>query len=273
MIKSNYHTHTVYCDGKNTAKEMIDAAIKKDFDILGFSGHSPMDFENDWAMTNEKLKSYIYDISKYKKEYKDKIDILCGIELDADHIVEDISLFDFTIGSVHQFRDGKKDHPIDLSAEYLSNTVVNLFDGDWIKMSKAYYTRLVEFICKSKPDIVGHFDLVTKYNEGNRFFSEDSQEYQKVAVEAVDKILSECENIIFEVNTGAMYRAGKTVPYPAPFIMEHLKSKNAKITITSDSHCTESLDFAFDRAADYCKSFGFTKNTVITSEGIIETDL
>ena len=40
MIKTNYHTHTTYCDGVNTAEEMIQSAIEKRFSILGFSSHS-----------------------------------------------------------------------------------------------------------------------------------------------------------------------------------------------------------------------------------------
>ena len=39
-MKQNLHTHTTYCDGKNTVSEMIRSALHKDFDVLGFSGHS-----------------------------------------------------------------------------------------------------------------------------------------------------------------------------------------------------------------------------------------
>ena len=30
-MKANYHTHTVFCDGKNTPEEIILAAIEKGF--------------------------------------------------------------------------------------------------------------------------------------------------------------------------------------------------------------------------------------------------
>ena len=36
MIKTNYHTHTLYCDGKNSPEEVIFTGIEKKFDILGF---------------------------------------------------------------------------------------------------------------------------------------------------------------------------------------------------------------------------------------------
>lgn len=273
MIKSNCHTHTTYCDGNNTAREMIDTAIDKGFVSLGFSGHVPMNFSNDWAMTNEVLPLYIDEIKNLKSLYKDKIDVLCGIELDADLSIKDLSEFDYTIGSVHQFRKGSKDFPIDLSAESLENTVITEFNGSWIGMCRAYFVRLADFICELKPDVVGHFDLVTKYNQNNRFFDESDTEYRKAALAAIDKIIAEGGNPVFEVNTGAMYRVGKTQPYPAPFIMEYLKKCNARITITSDSHCCDSLDFAFDKAEDYCRSFGFTKKFIFTASGLIETDL
>ncbi len=36
---ANYHTHTTYCDGKNTPEEIVLCAIEKGFTSIGFSGH------------------------------------------------------------------------------------------------------------------------------------------------------------------------------------------------------------------------------------------
>ena len=36
----NLHTHTTYCDGRDTPVEMIESAIAQGFDSIGFSGHS-----------------------------------------------------------------------------------------------------------------------------------------------------------------------------------------------------------------------------------------
>ena len=38
-MKQNLHTHTLYCDGKDSVEEMVRAAIDKGFTTLGFSGH------------------------------------------------------------------------------------------------------------------------------------------------------------------------------------------------------------------------------------------
>lgn len=40
-MRQNLHTHTTFCDGTNTAEEMIQAARELGMDSLGFSGHSP----------------------------------------------------------------------------------------------------------------------------------------------------------------------------------------------------------------------------------------
>ena len=267
MIKSNCHTHTIYCDGKNTAEEMILAAIDKNFVSLGFSCHSPMIYENDWAIKKEKISYYINEINSLKEKYKDKIDILCGIEVDSHYCDVNLDDFEYTIGSVHQFIHNKKIYEIDYTAERLSEAINDLFDGDFNKMADCYFCMLADFICGYNLDVVGHFDLITKFNEQTPMIDEDNSVYQKSALAAIDKILEHNKDILFEVNTGAMFRKGNKKPYPAPFIMKHLYKKGAKITVTSDSHCCEAIDFAYDSVYEYCKSFGFKEFYILKSEG------
>ena len=47
MLRANYHTHTVMCDGSNTAEEMVQQAISLGFEHLGFSGHMDPDIHMD----------------------------------------------------------------------------------------------------------------------------------------------------------------------------------------------------------------------------------
>lgn len=267
MFKSNCHTHTTFCDGKNSAEEMTLAAIDKGFISLGFSGHSPMYYESDWTMTEESVKEYIKDIKRLKELYKDKIDILCGIELDKDFAHVDLNEFDYIIASVHQLHGKDKIYSVDLSAEELTECVDTVFDSSWNKMAETYFDNLAEFVISGDFDVVGHFDLITKFNSKTPLFDEDNEEYKANAIRAVDKILDNKPNILFEVNTGAMYRKGNDKPYPAEFILKHIFDRGGYITITSDSHCTDSLDFAFDKAVDYCRSCGFSEVYYLTSSG------
>lgn len=267
MFKSNCHTHTTFCDGKNSAEEMTLAAINKGFVSLGFSGHSPMNFENDWAMSEEGVKEYIKEIKRIKEAYEDKIDILCGIELDRDFVGVDLEKLDYIIASVHQFHGKDKVYAIDLSPEELTECVNTIFNGSWNAMAEEYFNNLSDFAVSDDFDIVGHFDLITKFNSKTPLFDENNEEYQKFAIKAVDKILDNKPDILFEVNTGAMYRKGNKTPYPAKFILKHICERGGRVTITSDAHCVESLDFAFNDAVNYCKECGFDKIYYLTSVG------
>ena len=266
MFKSNCHTHTIYCDGKNTAEEMVIKAIELGFESIGFSGHAPMFFVSEWGMKKDDIPEYIAEIRALKEKYADKIDILCGIELDADYSDIDLQDFDYTIASVHQFIVDGKDYPIDYSADVLASLVDKLFDSSWNKMAKAYYSRVVDFVLSGNFDVVGHFDLITKYNDNYAQFTEN-EEYRKIAIDAIDRIIDEKADILFEVNTGAMFRVGNSTPYPSKFILEHIFKRGGKITITGDSHSTDSLNFAFDKAIEYCKECGFDCAYILKSKG------
>ena len=267
MIKSNCHTHTTFCDGKNTAEEMTLAAIEKGFVSLGFSGHSPMYYDTDWTMKKEDIADYINDVRRVKALYEDKIDVLCGIELDGDFADINLEDFDYSIASVHQLHGEDHIYSVDLSSDELSECVEKVFDGSWIKMSKTYFENLADFAISGDFDVVGHFDLITKFNGQTPLFDEENEEYKSYAIKALDKILDNKPDILFEVNTGAMYRKGNPKPYPADFMMKHINKRGGLITITSDSHCCESLDFAFDKMVDYCKNCGFTEAYYLTSQG------
>ena len=267
MIKSNCHTHTVFCDGKNTAEEMTLTAIDKGFVSLGFSGHCPMYYDADWTMKKENVGEYIKDVKRVKALYSDKIDVLCGIELDDDLADINLSVFDYTIASVHQLHGKGKIYSVDLSPDELTEAVDVIFDGDWYKMAETYFSNLADFAISGDFDVVGHFDLITKFNGQTPLFDEENDNYKSSALKALDKILDSKPNMLFEVNTGAMYRKGNPKPYPAEFMMKHINKRGGLITITSDSHCCESLDFAFDKMIDYCKKCGFTEAYYLTSEG------
>lgn len=268
MFISNCHTHTIYCDGKNTAREMVEAAIGKGFVSLGFSGHSPMKQNNGWTMTLEGTEKYIAEINSLKGEYDGRIDILCGIELDNDYDGINPAVFDYVIGSVHQLRRGGKAYDVDYTAEHLKEAVDEFFDGSFNAMSREYFNTLADFVISTKVDVVGHFDLITKFNLDTPLFDESDAEYQGYALEAVDRILAAKPDILFEVNTGAMFRVGKREPYPADFILRHICEKGGRVTLTSDSHSVDSIDFAFDKATAFIKKSGFDEIYYLTKNGI-----
>ena len=265
IYKQNLHTHTTFCDGKDTPEELVLEAINRGFSSIGFSEHSYMHFSNfSNQLTIEQMPNYINEINQLKTKYQDVIDIFCGLEYELFSEVP-VDNLDYMIGSVHYLKFGDEILGFDTNLEKTLNYVKENFGGDGITFAKKYFETLITLPEKHKFDIIGHFDLLMKNNENGRFIDPSAKEYLNLGYEAIHTLKGKIP--LFEVNTGAMYRKGNPKPYPAEFMMKHIKDRGGLITITSDSHCCESLDFAFDEMIDYCKNCGFTEAYYLTSQG------
>lgn len=271
---SNCHTHTNYCDGKSPAEDTVKAAIELGFVSLGFSGHAPLPYETGWAMSVEKTATYLKEIKALKEKYRGTLDIVCGIEYDVDTLdMIDLDDYEYVIGSVHELHNGEEHSPVDHSAEYLKNGCEKLFGGDYNCLAKYYYSQVYE-VCKiPQVNIVGHYDLITKFNTVSRLFDETDKEYQSIALEVLDGIIDLRPGLMFEVNTGAMNRAKKSGAYPADFLLNRMHERNVPITLTSDCHSADTLTFGFDTGAEQCRNAGYKSVYILTSDGFKETSL
>ena len=178
MELKNFHTHTTYCDGKNTAEEMILVAINQGFTALGFSGHSHTSIDPSYCMTTDETRRYINELKALREKYADKIRIYIGLEADLYTDETDLSEFDYTIGSVHYVKAGDVYVPVDESpAQHQIDYVNKYFDGSFISFSQAYYENVAKLGEKINPSFIGHFDLVTKFNENDCLFSTKDPRY------------------------------------------------------------------------------------------------
>ena len=100
MTPSNFHTHTHFCDGKNTPEELVLEAIRLGCPKLGFSGHSYTFFDESYCMSQTGTQEYIRQVRALKEKYADRIQILLGVEQDyfSDTSTEG---YDYVLGSVH----------------------------------------------------------------------------------------------------------------------------------------------------------------------------
>ncbi len=248
---SNYHTHTDFCDGNNTAEEMVVSAIEKGFSFLGFSGHGYTDFDTSYCITEE--DAYRKQILCLKDKYKDKIQIYLGTEEDATCLVNR-DKYDYIIGSLHYFIIDGRYYSADMSYENMLNCI-SLLGGDAMALAENYYRTFCDYIVSRKPDIVGHFDLITKFDEKYEPLFLGKTEYNRIAEKYLKYAVS--SGSIFEVNTGAISRGYRKTPYPAVNLLHILKKENAPIILSSDSHCTDGLDCAFTETRELLKDIGF----------------
>lgn len=242
MILSDLHVHTIFSDGKNTPEEMVLAAIDKGMTKIGFSDHSYTSYDESYCMSREGTQVYRKVVESLKEKYRDQIEILCGIEQDfySDFPPEG---YDYVIGSVHAVRVERGYFSVDESPEVLQAAAERYFGGDWYALAEHYYQTVAQVVERTGADIIGHFDLVTKFNEGGKLFDENHPRYVAAWQEAADRLLKTGKP--FEINTGAMSRGYRTQPYPAGQIIHYIRKNGGSFILSSDAHAAENLCHAF----------------------------
>ena len=223
----DYHLHTtVSFDGKGTAQEMAEAAVKAGLKEICFTDH--LDYHDDPA-----IPPRLFTMEAYGKAYDGLevpgLTIKKGFEFgltvyNAEDLKKFVSLrpFDFIIGSVH-FADGYDPyHP----AYWEGKTVEKAFHRylevtyDCVKVHDDY-------------DVLGHLTYVCKsvHNPSHR-----PVPYKEHA-ELIDEILRilVAKGKGMEINTSGVDRAGDYLP--TADILKRFKELGGEwITVGSDAH-------------------------------------
>lgn len=265
---SSFHTHTTFCDGKDSCEAVVLSALEKGFCAIGFSGHSDPGFKTLYSMKN--LSDYRNEINRLKKKYKNDIQIYLGIEEEATNYVNR-SDYDYIIGSLHFFNISGENYGVDTSRE-LTEKCLELSGGDVCALARNYYERFCDYLIKRKPDIAGHFDLITKFDEleGGAIFSSD-KEYIKLSEEYLKHALK--SDVIFEINTGAISRGVRKTPYPALNLLHILKQNDAKIILNADSHSADAIDCHFAESRELLRDVGFKHRYMIYNGEFVKVDI
>ncbi len=254
MIKCNYHTHTTFSDGKNTPEEMIQKAISLGFHSIGISDHAYTDFCPDWSIPKERLEEYLQTLFQLKEKYAGVINVLVGLEQDAFAPLPPKEL-DYCIGSVHWLKKDGEYIPLDESYETLKDALSQHYHGDANAMAEDYFALVSRYAEAPEISIIGHFDLITKFDEKYFPLFLPTPRYTAAWKNAAQTLINSGK--IFEINTGALARNHRKTPYPSEEILQFLAKNGAKIMINSDCHAAEALDFAFDEAECFAKKYGF----------------
>ena len=265
VIRANYHTHTTFCDGTDTAEDMVKAAIALGFEHLGFSGHI-----DSYARVDK--KKYYAELNRLEQIYGDKIEILRGIELDNTENPNEADEAEYVIGSTHYLNmppiDGEM-LSVDGSVENVHRLAETYFSGDYYALSRAYYEFEAQVYDRLHSTFIGHFDLVTRFNDlspemGGHFLDENDPRYLTPALDAIEHLVR-C-GVPFEINCGTVNRGRKHFPYPAPPLMRALHSFGAEILISADAHQKEKLNGGFDAALELAREVGFDHVNILTRD-------
>lgn len=266
----NLHTHSTFCDGKDTPEQMVKAAIQKGFGAIGFSGHSYMSFSKVYSMTREKTDAYNIEIERLKKEYDGVIDIFRGLEFEMYSEIENTG-FDYVIGSTHYFHIGDEYVGFDRSADDVRAVVDKYFGGDAMRFAKAYFEQISTLAKYGSFDIIGHFDICAKQIENAVLFDQQSRQYVKYATDAMDALRGKIP--FFEINTGAISRGYRTTPYPSKTLIKEFKRRGFGAVISSDCHDADYLDCHFEQSRELLKECGYKERYILTKNGFTAVEI
>lgn len=259
------HTHCTLCDGKDAPAAMAAAAFQAGVKYYGFSSHSHTPLpEDEGCVLPVDMTAYRKAVLDLRAEYEGRMEILLGLEWDN---CADVSWegFDYWIGSAHRLRgpDGNF-YTVDWGEEELRACRDNAFHGDGIAMVQSYYAE-VRRVAALRPTILGHIDLVTKFNEKSPFFDEEHPAYRAAALDALHG--ADPKATLLEINTGAIARGYRTSPYPALFLLREWRTMGGEIILTADAHSASGILYAYDEAVKLAKAAGFARSVLLTAAG------
>lgn len=249
MIKQNLHCHTTFDDGADTPEAMVTAAISAGLTSIGVSAHSPVT-DNTWCISEENEPRFKAELRRIREKYRGQIEVYCGLEYDL-RSARRFEGYDYIIASVHALSGITVDNTVEEARQIIEHY------GSADDAACAYFEQCAQIADIAQADIVGHFDLLTKYDEQSRLYDSGSRAYRDAAFAAMER-LNAAEKI-FEINTGAISRGYRSTPYPAPELLRHLKAIGGRLTVSSDAHSAAAICCAFDKAEALAQSCGFTE--------------
>ncbi len=271
----DYHVHTTFSDGTNTPEEVVLEAVSRGLEEIGFSDHSYTPFDGSYCIQKGDVPKYTAEIRRLQEKYRGQITVRLGVEQDL-YAGAPAAGYDYVIGSCHYFcleekdlgyaekdlaavlkaapegaciRDGGRLFiPVDYRKDILVWAADTFFQGDVYPLIENYYEALKTLVLKTDCDLIGHFDLVTKFNEDHALFDPSDSLYRKSWQGAAVALLAAGKP--FEINTGGVARGYRTEPYPAKEIRAYLKERGASFVLSSDSHARGSLCYGFTEALE-----------------------
>ena len=253
QILSNVHTHSTFSDGKNAPEETVRAALALGFHTLGFSDHGCADYDNA-AMKREDEPAYKAQIRALADKYRGQIRILLGYEHDwlSPKAAAD---YDYTIESVHYVPANGELWSVDWTRGRLEDAIRRHYGGDPYALCRDYFRTVSGSIQGTGAAIIGHIELVMKFNEVRDLFDDADPRYLSAALETAE--LAAHSGRLIEVNTGAIAKGYRTEPYPGRAMLRRIRECGGRVILSSDCHNAAFLNCAFPQALALLRACGF----------------
>lgn len=240
----NLHSHTQYCDGHATVREMANAAADAGFKVWGVSPHSPICVPSVCNMHKEDVPAYLDDVDEMKEALEGRTTVLAAMEVDyispdfGPHIdyFHELPL-DYRIGSVH-YVPNQEGVPLDCDGdvEHFTAQLHEEFRGDLRYVVEKYFEQVLRMIEAGGFEVLGHFDKIA----GNAWANDPEIESQGWYQALIDDVISHAQGAgcLVEINTKALSSRNRF--YPARSIWPRLTE--LPVIVNSDAHYPDKVN-------------------------------
>lgn len=259
--RSNYHSHSLYCDGRAGMEDFVRFAVSRGFTSYGFSSHAPLPFPTAWTMEWDRMDDYLAEFRRLKEKYAGRIELYLGLEIDylneeSHPAIERFRLLplDYRIGSVHLLYDDEgRVVDADLPADKFRQMVDRHFHGDVERVVRLYYERSRRMVELGGFDIVGHADKVHYNAACCRPGILDEPWYDRLVRDYFAEIAR--RGYQMEINTKAYEELG--VFYPDVRYFPLLRELGVRVQVNSDAHYPERIASGMSEAFRALRRAGF----------------
>lgn len=258
---TNYHSHSLFCDGRAGMEDFVRFALSEEFTSYGFSSHAPLPFSTPWTMEWDCMEDYLSEFHRLKKKYAGQIELYIGLEIDflSEESNPSLAIFrelplDFRIGSVHLLHDDNGEVvDIDASAQTFKKLVDEHFNGDLERVVRLYYQRLMQMLESGGFDIVGHADKMHYNASCYRPGLLDEPWYEALVLDYFSEIAR--QGYMVEINTKSYHDLGTF--YPNERYLPTLHQLGIRVQVNSDAHYPEKINSGRTEALEALKQAGY----------------
>ncbi|HKU40623.1 MAG TPA: histidinol-phosphatase [Polyangiales bacterium] len=266
MVWFSYHGgHSgQFCrHAKGELDGVVERAIAAGFSHYGLSEHVPRYRDEDLFPGEEDLgtagliaafEAYTAHARALRERAQGRLDVLVGFESERlppgdwaqrmrtlrEHVAPD-----YIVGSVHDVQG----HVIDFSADK-TREVAELLGGVEA-MQLAYFDALIDVIQTLRPEIVGHIDLIRKFDGPSASFAPHVMRRIDDVLEAVRSA-----GAVLDVNC-ATHRRGLGPVYPLPEILTRACAMGVGVTLGDDSHGAHDVGVGLDASMRAIATAGY----------------
>jgi histidinol-phosphatase (PHP family) len=282
MVWFSYHGgHSgEFCGhAKGQLAAVVEAAIAAGFTTYGLSEHCPR-FQPQHLYPEEShlapadlartFERYVRSALELRARHADRLELLIGFETEALPVegwaakmreLRQSAPFDYIVGSVHSIGDTW----VDLNAETSERAARE--NGGWEALRGKYFDQLASLVDALRPEVVGHVDLIRRFEPADFRFSEASLKRAERVLEA-----ARAAGSALDVNA-APARRGFGPVYPGPEVLARACAMGVPVTLGDDSHGPDGVGVGLDACLQAIAVAGYTSVHYLTRrEGQVVLD-